>query len=306
MRIGISITSRYAGAGPSVAVANALARAKAAGEAGLDHVSLGDHHSNGLDANYVQNVPMVGRIMADWPADRSIGALFLLPLWNPVLVAEQVGTLAAMSDAPFIVQTGIGWGEADFAAMGARLADRGRHTDESLKVIKTLLAGGLADSEMLNVGGASISPRPPRPVEWWIGSGTGDVPLRRAAREGDAWYVHPGLTRGDLAEAVGRYREFCDQYGTSPRIALRRDVLIGSDDAETVQQGREMIAAGYRGLDESQLVFGGIERVIERLGEFADMGVDDIVIRTMKVPQAQALESIALAGEVRKAFVHTS
>lgn len=72
-----------------------------AARAGLDHLSLGDHHSNGLEANYVQKVPMIGRIMADWPPDRPIGALFLLPLWHPVLVTEQVGTLAALSEAPF-------------------------------------------------------------------------------------------------------------------------------------------------------------------------------------------------------------
>ncbi len=303
MRIGISITSRHAGAGPTVAVANVLARAKVAAEAGLDHLSLGDHHSNGLDDNYVQNVPMVGRMMADWPADRSIGALFLLPLWNPVLVAEQVGTLAAMSEAPFVLQTGIGWGEADFAAMGACLADRGRHTDESIKVIKSLLGGGVADSEMLNVVGASISPRPPRPVEWWIGSGTGDVPLRRAAREGDAWYASPGLTAVDLAEAIVRYRGFCAEYGTTPRVALRRDILVGRNDSETVEQGREMISAGYRGLGENQLVFGGVDRVTERLSELAELGIDDFVIRTMNVSQPQALESIALTGEVRKALI---
>lgn len=303
MGIGISINSRYAGAGPTVAVANALARAKAAADAGLDHLSLGDHHSNGLDANYVQNVPMIGRMMADWPLDRPIGGLFLLPLWNPVLAAEQIGTLAAMSEAPFVLQTGIGWGEADFAAMGARLSDRGRHTDESIKVIKTLLAGEVADSEMLNVVGASISPRPPQPVEWWIGSGTGDVPLRRAAREGDAWYAHPKLTAEVLAEAIPRYQDFCAEYGTTPRVALRRDILVGRDDSETLEEGRQMISAGYRGLDESQLVFGGVERVAERLAELAKLGVDDFVIRTMKVSQDRALESIALAGEVREALI---
>ena len=303
MRIGISIASRHVGAGPTTAVSNVLARAKVAAEAGLDHLSLGDRHSSGLHDNYVQNVPMVGRIMADWPTDRPIGALFLLPLWNPVLVAEQVGTLAAMSAAPFVLQTGIGWGEADFAAMGARLADRGRRTDESIRVIKSLLGGGVADSEMLNVKGASISPRPPQPVEWWIGSGVGDVPLRRAAREGDAWYASPGLTIVDLAEAIVRYREFCVEYGTTPRVALRRDILVGRNDSETVEQGREMIAAGYRGLGENQLVFGGLDRVTERFRELAELGVDDFVVRTMKVPQPRALESIALTGEIRKALI---
>ncbi|HEX2564828.1 MAG TPA: hypothetical protein VHK25_12975 [Acidimicrobiales bacterium] len=33
---------------------------------------------------------MLGRLLAEW-GDRPAGALYLLPLWNPVLVAEQVG-----------------------------------------------------------------------------------------------------------------------------------------------------------------------------------------------------------------------
>jgi alkanesulfonate monooxygenase SsuD/methylene tetrahydromethanopterin reductase-like flavin-dependent oxidoreductase (luciferase family) len=47
--------------------------------------------------------------------------LFLLPLWHPVLVAEQIGTLAAIAQGRFIMQCGLGWGEARFAAMGANI-----------------------------------------------------------------------------------------------------------------------------------------------------------------------------------------
>ena len=87
--------------------------------------------------------------------------------------------------------------------------------------------------------------------------------MRRAAREGDAWYAHPSLAADDLAEAIVRYREYCAEYGTTARVALRRDILIGRNDSETMARGREMITAGHRGLDESHLVFGGVGRVAE-------------------------------------------
>jgi alkanesulfonate monooxygenase SsuD/methylene tetrahydromethanopterin reductase-like flavin-dependent oxidoreductase (luciferase family) len=86
-------------------------------------LTLGDHHSTG-PAGYVQNVPMLGRILAEWTT-RPIGCLFLVPLWNPVLLAEQIGTLAAMSSGPFIVQTGLGGGEGQFRAMGSDLGHPG-------------------------------------------------------------------------------------------------------------------------------------------------------------------------------------
>ncbi len=296
MRLGISITSGYPGAAPAAVVGNVIARARAAAGAGLDLLCLGDHHATGPDRPYAQNVPMIGRLSAEWPADRPIGLLLLLPLWNPVLAAEQVGTLAAMSDVPFVVQTGIGGGAEAFAAMGADLARRGARTDESIRVIKGLLAGERVSSEMLGVTGAAVAPCPPHGVEWWIGAGAGDRPLDRAAREGDAWYASPGLG----AEDVARYRDRCEVHGTTPRVVLRVDVLVADDDDEAVRRGRQILADGYRGMSEDVVAFGGVDRVAERLAALAAVGADDLVVRTMAVDQASAVRSIELLGEVRR------
>ena len=45
---------------------------------------------------YYQNTPMLSRLLAEW-SEAPAGCLFLLPLWHPVLVAEQIGTLAAVA-----------------------------------------------------------------------------------------------------------------------------------------------------------------------------------------------------------------
>src|SRR2546422_7621640 len=99
-----------------------IERARAAWEAGLDSLFLGDHHATAVP--YYQNVPMLGRLLAEW-GDRPAGCLFLLPLWNPVLVAEQVGTLAALARGRFILQCGLGDDESQFAAMRSE-----EHTSE--------------------------------------------------------------------------------------------------------------------------------------------------------------------------------
>lgn len=303
MRLGISVTSSYSANGGMTgpdAVRTVIERTRAAAAANLDHLSLGDHHSVGHSAHYVQGVPMIGRLMAEWPADRPIGVLFLLPLWNPVLAAEQVGTLACMTEAPFIVQTGIGAGRSQFAGMGHELAQRGRKTDAAIEIMRRLFAGEVVDDETLGLQGAAISPRPPRPVEWWIGGGHGDAPLERAAREGDAWYVSPGESTPELAEGIGRYRERCATQGVTPRVALRRDIFVADDDTEAIATGRALAAAGYRGMREEVLVFGGVDRVVELLAPFADLGVDDLVARTMSVEPSKAVRSVELLGEVRE------
>lgn len=300
MRLGISITSQHAGLDPQRTVQRVLDRATAASRAGLDHLSLGDHHSVGPGGNYVQNVPMIGRIMADWPADRPVGLLLLLPLWNPVLAAEQIGTLAALSDAPFIVQTGIGWGAGQFAGMGAEPRRKGPRTDAAISVMKRLFDGETVDEPEFGITGAAINPRPPQPVEWWIGSGLGEVPVERAAREGDAWYLSPGVPFDALPEAIDRYRERCAVHGTTPRVILRRDLLVGDDHDDAFAIGQNLVSAGYRGMTEDVLIYGGVEHVTERLAAFSGLGVDDIVARTMSVDDDVAVRSVELLGAVRE------
>ncbi|HVF13414.1 MAG TPA: hypothetical protein VM942_02375, partial [Acidimicrobiales bacterium] len=103
MRIGVSLRSGYgalepragqmvertgaAVSGPRLAARQMVERAAAAWAAGLDSMFVGDHHVTG--STYLQNAPILGRLLAEW-GDRPAGALFLLPLWHPVLVAEQV------------------------------------------------------------------------------------------------------------------------------------------------------------------------------------------------------------------------
>jgi alkanesulfonate monooxygenase SsuD/methylene tetrahydromethanopterin reductase-like flavin-dependent oxidoreductase (luciferase family) len=70
-----------------------IERTAAAHRAGLDSLFIGDHHVS--PTPYYQNTPMLGRLLAEW-GEAPAGCLFLLPLWSPVLVAEQIGTFASI------------------------------------------------------------------------------------------------------------------------------------------------------------------------------------------------------------------
>ena len=122
MRVGVSLSSTSFVKDPRIGANALIERAQVANQVKLDLLSLGDHHLTPV--NYFQNVPMLGRLMAEWNS-RPVGCLFLLPLWNPVLVAEQVGTLAALTQSTFVIQTGVGDGQYTFDAMGASLRTRG-------------------------------------------------------------------------------------------------------------------------------------------------------------------------------------
>ena len=140
---------------------------------------------------------------AAWNPDVT-GALFLLPLWNPVLVAEQIGTLAALTEGRFVMQCGIGSGRAQFAAMGVDVKDRRRLFEHHLAVVRALLAGEEVD-------GVRIAPVPSEPVDVWIGA-TAPAAIERAARLGDGWLAAPALTLEQAARQIDGYRAACDGW----------------------------------------------------------------------------------------------
>jgi alkanesulfonate monooxygenase SsuD/methylene tetrahydromethanopterin reductase-like flavin-dependent oxidoreductase (luciferase family) len=259
----------------------------------------------------VQNVPILGRILAEW-AGRQCGCLFLVPLWHPVLMAEQISTLAAMADGPFIVQAGIGAGREQFAAMGADPGRRVPVFEEGVRIARALLGGETVDSEMFGIHGARIAPTPPEGVEWWIAGGA-PRSIDRAARLGDCWYANADLTPETAARGISRYREACARHGREPsRIPIRRDVLVCESRSEAERAGDALVAAGYReglwpssmALDRAALAYGDPAGVAEQLSVYRDLGFTDIIIRTMApLPAAlgpdAALCSVELAGEVR-------
>lgn len=300
MRLGVSLSSTHAVDDPAEGARRIIERARVARDAGLDSLSLGDHHA--MPVPYYQGVPMLGRLTAEWDPDRPLGCLFLLPLWHPVLVAEQIGTLTALHPGPFVVQTGIGDGEEQFAAMGADLATRGAVLDESIRVVKALLAGDVVDSEPFGIAAARVSPRPTGTVEWWIGGGAAG-PLRRAARQGDAWYGGPHVTAADAPRMLHVYRAEADRLGRTSRAIVRKDIVILRDAARAEAIGDDLVAKGYRGMTKDALVYGGVDAAIEQLLPFRELGFDDVIVRCMTIEQADALESLELCGEVRTALL---
>ena len=69
MRVGISLTSAHAGVEDRTGARWMIERAAAANRAGLDSLFIGDHHST--PTPYYQNVPMLGRLLAEWEIGRA-------------------------------------------------------------------------------------------------------------------------------------------------------------------------------------------------------------------------------------------
>jgi len=93
---------------------NLIEVARAARESGLDMLLIGDHHAMPV-TNFFQPTPTLGRLLAE-TGDMPVGILYLAPFLHPVLLAEQVGTLAAFAPEPLTLVLSIGAREGAFRA----------------------------------------------------------------------------------------------------------------------------------------------------------------------------------------------
>jgi alkanesulfonate monooxygenase SsuD/methylene tetrahydromethanopterin reductase-like flavin-dependent oxidoreductase (luciferase family) len=300
MRIGTSLSSSHDVKDPRLGAKWMIERAAAARRAGLDSLFVGDHHAT--PGPYYQNVPIMGRLLAEWN-EAPAGCLFLLPLWNPVLIAEQVGTLAAVAKGRFIFQCGLGDGAQQFSAMGADVKQRPSAFEEAFDVIKRLLAGEeVSASRRFKVEKAKLALRPAEPVEYWIGA-SAEPAIDRAARIADGWLASPGLTSPDARAQLAFYRERCAARGRTPSaIALRRDIYVGESRAEAEAVAGPIVAKGYRGFKPEALVWGSVPDVIERFRSYAAMGYTDIIVRHLTDDHQKVLGSLARLEEVREAL----
>lgn len=298
MKIGISVTSAFDLSDVRVGAKYMIEQARAAWTAGFASLFVGDHH---VTPNpYYQNSPILGRLLAEW-GDRPAGALYLLPLWNPVLVAEQTATLACINPGRFIMQCGIGGDERQSSGMGVDIRLRPSMFEESLETIRALWRG-----ESVTVDGrwrlhkSRIAPLPPEPIEVWIGA-SAKVAIERAARLGDAWLADPGMDFETARRRIDDYREACQRHGREPlAIAIRRDTYVGESADEARRAMARYIRSGYRGFPEDALLIGDVGRVAERMAELAAMGFTDVIVRNISADQTQALATIERLARVQE------
>ncbi len=142
-------------------------------------------------------------------------SVYLLVLRHPVVVARQLSTLCSLAPGRLVFGVGIGGEDrSEVASCGVDPATRGRRMDESMTVLRRLLAGEAVtlDGDFFTLNEAAVLPAPSRPVPIVVG-GRSTAALRRAALLGDGWlgiwvsperFAHAVAEVTDAAEAAGR------------------------------------------------------------------------------------------------------
>ncbi len=153
---------------------------------GFDHVWLTEHHF--VDDGYSPSLFPIGAAVAARTSRIRIGTfLLLLPLHNPVRVAEDTATLDLISGGRFDLGVGLGYRRAEFDDQGVPARERATRMQENLTIVRRLLSGETVsfDGKHNTLIDIRISPpalqRPHPPM--WVG-GTAPRAIQRAADMG--------------------------------------------------------------------------------------------------------------------------
>lgn len=192
---------------------------------GFEYAWLTEHHFVD-DGNSPSLFSIAGAIAARTTRVRIGTFVLLLPLHNPVEVAENVATLDLISEGRFELGVGLGYRRAEFEDQGIPRSHRGVRMEEGLTVIRRLLRGETVtfDGRFTKLREVRIVPpalqRPHPPI--WAG-GIAPKAIDRVARLG-----FPFLN-GGAAGPANAYDEALRAHGRDPQdfhIAGQRVIYV--------------------------------------------------------------------------------
>jgi probable F420-dependent oxidoreductase len=164
-------------------------------------------------------------------------SVLLLPLYDPVRIAEDGATIDLLSGGRFELGIGVGYRAEEFAGFGIDYAHRGARASEGLEIIRRLWEGESVTfrSKHFNIEDAKLSPLPiqkPHPP-LWVG-GFAKASARRAARLADG-YIGTAIGARDMSDIYKMYVDELKAAGKDPalaRVAGGMFWLVVSNDPE--------------------------------------------------------------------------
>jgi probable F420-dependent oxidoreductase len=201
-----------------------LELARTADRLGFEGVALADHvavperfasvHPSGEnpftpESEFPDPMTLAPAMLAVTSRLKVMSYVYVLPMRDPLLVAKQVGTLAALFPDRFRLGVGAGWLVEEIASVGVDPSGRGRRMDEMLDVMRQAWSTGWVEyrGRHFRIDRAALFPVPAAAPPVWVG-GKSDAALRRAVRQ-DGWLgMNYGLDEVEaLLARLGRLRE---------------------------------------------------------------------------------------------------
>ena len=234
-----------------------------------------------------------------------------MPTRHPVVLAKELSTLQALSGERFILGAGTGWDEREFEAVGQRKAERGARTDESLEIVRRLLAGGPVrfEGRFYQLDEVEVGPAMRGRLEVWVAGGrqlphaaspeppTLAAAVLRRIVDADGWIARPTSLPSQIAEDRDEIVAALEASGRdvgSFTFAHENFLhLVPTDDPEhALTEQREAftrIMGTGRPFEYFQSVYltGSAPEVLRKIEERLATGVGYLMLHTLEPSTAQ-------------------
>ena len=310
-----------------------LEQFRAARDAGFDTYCWAHHYL--IDPfQHFQPLPVLARLAAEPGEMKLATSVLLLPLLNPVDVAEQVATLDHICQGRFILGLGLGYRPEECEAFGTKMSQRAARNSEALELMVRLWTEEEVThhGRYFHVTGARPTARPyqkPHPKIWL--AGMSDRAVRRVGREGRILFIGPAQPYDTISRQIELYHDELDQHGHSvpeDMIILREFFCAGSreealDKARTGFQRKYEVYGqhGLQGSDaeltskvtgdldtliESTFIIGSPHDCIEQLARYRELGFTQVCLRLFYpgMSEREVLDHIELVGKEVLPEVH--
>ena len=229
-------------------VKDLTAEALYADQLGMHSAWIGEHHFNSLGVNSSPEM-VLAYIAALTKHIRLAPAVTVLPLHNPIRVAEQWATLDLLSGGRVDFAAGRGYDRREYLPFGISFEDNQSIFDEGMEVLRNLWNSG---GERIDHKGkhyqfedVRITPQPlQKPMPMYVASFS-KPSIELAARLNCGLIVAPfaaAMSFGGLKQVADLYHESCAKYGTKPQRLMCSYFTHFADDeaSEKAQRARQI------------------------------------------------------------------
>lgn len=301
------------------------AQVRAAREAGFDSIWAGQHFLTDPLA-MLQPMPLLGYLAAEAEGMTLGTNILVLPLLNPVQVAEEAATLDLITNGRFVLGVGLGYRDVENAAFGIQARDKLGRFVEAITIIRRLFTedrvtfrGKHFTLEDVHLSLRGVRPGGP-PI--WIAASV-DAAVKRAGEIGDGWIItfYPSMKM--LKPQMALYKQAAAASGRPmpQEFPAIKEVYVAETNERAVSEARPYIEGKYRAYaswgqdrflpdDEKfdqpwekfapgRFIIGDPDTVIKEIEWYErEIGLNHIIgrIQWPGLPQERALECIRLMG----------
>jgi probable F420-dependent oxidoreductase len=198
-------------------------------------------------------------------------SVLVLPMRHPLPLAKELATLQNLSGGRLILGAGVGWMEAEFAALGVPFKERGRRMDEGIEMMRAVWREDPVSFPArwitAEIDHMRMMPKPEKPIPIWIG-GTSEPALKRAARL-DGWHGSRAMPE-QAAPLVARLRA----ERPDPEFAISLRAAWDGKDEDALKarlEGFAAVGVGHVMVEPFDREIDDWLRSVERI---ADAGAD--------------------------------